>query len=283
MRRAWLAWLVAAVLACVPSVALAEPGAVSEYVALGDSYTAGSFIPEQRGTPPGCERSDRNYPTLLRAALRAPVFRDVSCGGATTGHLTTAQWAKGGANPPQLDAVTGRTDLVTIGIGANDIGFAEIVTTCTRLSPSAPRGAACRDHYTSGGRDRLADRIGAAAPRVAEALRQVRARAPHAKVIVVGYPTILPVTGHGCPPVSAGDADYLGRTFQALNDMIAAQAGRVGVRYLDLAGATVGHDVCQPVGVKWVEGARATSPAAPWHPNELGMRHAAALLLGQIR
>jgi lysophospholipase L1-like esterase len=287
MRLGWLPRLAGALVAVAvgfaPGVSRAEPVTVGEYVALGDSYTSGSFIPIQRGTPTGCERSDHNYPSLVRAALRAPVFRDVSCGGATTANLTVPQRVAGGANPPQLDAVTASTDLVTVGLGANDIAFAEIVSTCTRLSPTDPGGAACRDHYLRGGHDQLADRTAAAAPRLAEALRRVRSRAPRATVIVVGYPTIAPDTGRGCPPLSAGDAAYLYRTFRALNETIAAQAVLVGARYLDLAASTGGHDVCQPVGTKWVEGARATSPAAPWHPNELGMRHTAERLLDLLR
>ncbi|MBO0876369.1 MAG: SGNH/GDSL hydrolase family protein [Pseudonocardia sp.] len=266
-----------------PGASRAEPGSVREYVALGDSYTSGSFIPVQHGTPIGCERSDHNYPSLVRAALRAPVFRDVSCGGATTANLTVPQPVAGGANPPQLDAVTEGTNLVTVGLGANDIGFAEIVTTCTRLSPTDPRGAACRDHYLRGGHDQLADRTAAAAPRLAEALRGIRSRAPGATVIVVGYPTIAPDTGPGCPPLSAGDAAYLHRTFRLLNETIAVQAALAGVRYLDLAAGTAGHDVCRPDGTKWVEGARAASPAAPWHPNELGMRHTAERILEVLR
>ncbi|WP_319264238.1 hypothetical protein [Streptomyces europaeiscabiei] len=40
------------------------------YVALGDSYTAGSGIPDQNGTPAGCEPSGRNYPALVATRLK---------------------------------------------------------------------------------------------------------------------------------------------------------------------------------------------------------------------
>lgn len=267
----------------VPGTSRAELGVGAEYVALGDSYTSGSFIPVQLAAPIGCERSDRNYPSLVRAALRSATFRDVSCGGATTGHLTAPQRVAGGPNPPQLDALTPSTSLVTIGIGANNIGFAEIVTTCTDRSPSQPRGAACRDRFHRTGRDLLADRIASAAPQVAAALHAIRSRAPKAKVLVVGYPTILPAVSPGCAPITTGDASYLGRTFQALNDMLRTQADRAGVGYVDTARGSLGHDVCQPTGTKWVEGSVATSPAAPWHPNALSMRHTADRVLEALR
>lgn len=263
----------------VPGTSRAESGVVAEYVALGDSYTSGSLIPTQLPLPIGCERSDRNYPSLVRAALRPATFRDVSCGGATTGHLTVPQPVAGGPNPPQLDALTPSTSLVTIGIGANNIGFAEIATSCTERPPSEPFGAACRDHFQRAGRDLLADRIAASAPQVAAALHAIRSRAPMAKVLVIGYPTILPPVSPGCAPLTAGDASYLGQTFQALNDMLHIQADRAGVGYVDTARGSLGHDVCQPTGTKWVEGSVATSPAAPWHPNALSMRHTADRVL----
>lgn len=265
-------------------------GLGERYVALGDSYTAGSFIPVQVGTPSGCERSDHNYPSLVRAALGSAAFTDASCGGATTANLVDLpQPVAGGTNPPQRDALAPGTDLVTVGIGANDIGFAEIVTACTARSPLGPLGAACLDHFRrhdGRGRDRdvLADRIDATGPKVAAALRAVRERAPGAVVLVVGYPTVLPPGGGlGCAPISAGDAEYLSRTFRSLNAMLRAEADRAGLRYVDVEAASVGHDVCQPPGVRWVEGAVATSPAAPWHPNAAGMRATADQVLATLR
>src|ERR1051326_4231915 len=60
------------------------------YVALGDSYTAGPFIPVQQDDPVGCLRSDHNYPHLV-AAILGFRLRDVSCSGATTQDMTSPQ------------------------------------------------------------------------------------------------------------------------------------------------------------------------------------------------
>ncbi|GAA5173645.1 SGNH/GDSL hydrolase family protein [Pseudonocardia eucalypti] len=271
-------------LAVSPSSVSQAADGVGEYVALGDSYTSGSFIPVQLDRPLGCERSDRNYPSLVVAALRPAVFRDVSCGGATTGNLTQPQRVRGdGVNPPQLEALTARTDLITLGIGANDIGFADIVGSCTTRSVTRPLGAACRDYYHRGGGDELGARVDSAAPRVAAALRAVRDRAPKAKVLVIGYPAIVSDAGLGCLPLSPGDAGYLSRTFGRLNAMLAEQAREAGVGFVDTASGSAGHDACQPPGVRWVEGAVATTPAAPWHPNAAGMRHVAERVLSALR
>ncbi|MBO0877803.1 MAG: SGNH/GDSL hydrolase family protein [Pseudonocardia sp.] len=264
-------------------VSHADPAPSSgEYVALGDSYVAGPLILAPTGQPAGCLRSDRDYPSLVRAGLRTATFTDVSCGGATTADMTAPQPVTGGANPPQLGAVTGRTALVTLGIGGNDIGFAEIITTCATRSSAQPLGAACRDFYHQGGRDQLAERIQRTAPKVAAVLHEIDKRAPRAKVLVVGYPTILPDSGPGCYPVvpfSAGDVAYLRATEKALNAMLAAQAARAGAVFVDTYRSSVGHDICQLPGTKWVEGLVPTAPAAPVHPNELGMRHSANRVL----
>jgi lysophospholipase L1-like esterase len=296
VMRTVLAVTLAAGLAALPSsVSYAEPPAVpsaqpvevfGSYVALGDSYVAGPLVPVQTGMPPGCQRSNNNYPSTVQVTLRASNFADVSCSGATTEHITAQQRVNGGVNPPQQDALSGDTRLVTLGIGGNDIGFGEIVATCASKSPTAPLGAACRDFYQRFGHDVLADRIAATAPKVAAVLRGIRQRASSARVLVVGYPTILPDSGPGCFPVvpfSPGDVAYLRQTTKALNDMLAEQARQAGAEFVDTYRSSVGHDICQPPGTKWVEGLVPTSPAAPVHPNALGMRNSANEVLNQLK
>ncbi|HYH31925.1 MAG TPA: SGNH/GDSL hydrolase family protein [Pseudonocardia sp.] len=255
--------------------AAAEPDEqVDSYVALGDSYAAGPLIPVQTGQPVGCLRSSRNYPSVVAETIGVAEFRDVSCSAATTEHLTGPQNVPLGVNPPQVDALTADTDLVTVSIGGNDIGFGEIVSECARRSPLQPTGSACEDHYTAGGSDQLAQRIEEAAPQVAAALAAIEERAPDARVLLVGYPAILPDEGPGCFPVvpfSPGDVAYLRQVEKDLNAMLADQASGAGVDYVDTYTPSIGHDACQPPGTKWVEGLVPTAPAAPVHPNALGM------------
>jgi lysophospholipase L1-like esterase len=279
-----VALAVAAPAAAGPAVAAANEEGGS-YVALGDSFTAGPLIPNPTGRPPGCLRSDRNYPSLVAERLGAAGFRDVSCSGATTDDLHEPQQVTGGANPPQLDALSAGAELVTLGIGGNDIGFAEIVQTCATRSSSNPSGAACRDHYTAGGSDQLAARIAATRPKVLRALAAIADRAPDASVLLVGYPVILPDEGPGCYPVvplSPGDVAYLREVARSLNTMLADAAVSAGAGFVDTYTPSIGHDVCQLPGVKWVEGVVPTSPAAPVHPNALGMQATARAVLSQL-
>lgn len=255
------------------------------YVALGDSYAAGPGIPTQHGTPAGCARSDHNYSTLLAKALRVATFTDATCSGATTVHMTQPQQVSGGVAPPQFDALTSDTDLVSVTISGNDIGFGEILATCGSLAAQDPTGDPCKQHYGASGTDELGKRVEKAAPLVKAVLDGIRARAPHAKVLVVGYLRILPAHGSCFPtvPFATGDGPYFDSVERQLNKMVATEARKAGDRFIDTYTWSYGHDACRQPGRKWVEGLVPQAPAAPMHPNATGMAVVAGLsLLGTL-
>jgi hypothetical protein len=252
------------------------------YVALGDSYASGPLIPVQTGQPAGCLRSTNNYPAIVGRTLGVPGFQDVSCSGATTENLAGTQSVRLGVNAPQFDALSKDTELVTLTIGGNDIGFSSIINECATRSPQQPTGAACRDFYTAGGTDQLAERIDATAPKIADALKEIGKRSPDARVLLVGYPAILPDSGPGCFPVvpfSPGDVAYLRETEKRLNAMLADEAAAADIDFVDTYTPTIGHDACQLPGRKWIEGLVPTAPAYPMHPNALGMAGIAAVVV----
>jgi lysophospholipase L1-like esterase len=289
VRRSPARWVAPVLLAPVVLIATAGSAAaepaqvpVQRYVALGDSYAAGPLVPIPTGEPAGCLRSNRNYPSVVAETLGVADFHDVSCSGATTEHITGPQSVPLGNNPPQLDALSADTELVTVSIGGNDIGFADIVTECAKRSPVQPTGSACKDHYTAGGTDQLAQRIDEAAPKVADVLAAIDERSPDARVLLVGYPAILPDAGPGCFPVvpfSPGDVAYLREVEKGLNAMLADQASGAGVGFVDTYTPSIGHDACQPPGTKWIEGLVPTAPAAPVHPNALGMKEIGGMVV----
>jgi lysophospholipase L1-like esterase len=221
--------------------------------------------------PRGCLRSDHNYPSLVAARLKGTVLVDVSCSGAKTGDLSVPQRVQlGWQNAPQLDAVTAATTLVTLGIGGNDIGFTDIAISCGTMGLFNPAGAPCAKKFN---RD-LEQRVAATGPRVAAVLQSIRQRAPRARVLVVGYPRLLP-PGAGCwPVVPLGPADtvYLDGVERELNAMLRAQAGAAGAEFVDAYAGGLGHDMCADAQQRWVEGIVPTAPAAPLHPNARGMR-----------
>ncbi|MEU4875982.1 SGNH/GDSL hydrolase family protein [Streptomyces sp. NPDC021608] len=257
----------ALVAASATPVAAHGAGGGARYAALGDSYTSGPFIPRQ--VDADCARSDHNYPSLVAARLRTAAFKDVSCGGATTENM----WKPQGTNGPQLDAVNRDSDLVTVQIGGNDIGFGAIIATCAQVAPQDPAGDPCRRHYGASGVDELTVTIAKTAPKIARVLRAVHERAPRARVLLVGYPDLLPDDGSGCAPsvpFATGDFPYLRDTGKRLNLMLRLVALWNRAEYVDTYGPTVGHDMCTSPAVRWIEPLRPASPAAPAHPNAKG-------------
>lgn len=252
------------------------------YVAMGDSYTAGPGIPAELPEPPGCGRSDHNYPNRVAAALGEPL-RDVSCSGAGTVHLTAPQPVTGGPNPPQLDALDRNTAVVTLGIGGNDIGFGEIVESCVSVLPF---GSRCHDRYVGPDGDEISRRIRTTASRVAAAVAEVRQRAPRARVFVVGYPAILPGGDIGCWPLlpfAFGDVGWLRDKEKELNAMLAATATAGGAVYVDTYGPSAGHSACALPGDRWIEPVVPGSPADRVHPNARGMEGMAEAVLAAMR
>ena len=294
LRRWALAVLAAAPLAGLATVAIPTPQAAAapapSYVALGDSYTSGPFIPLPL-QPYGCLRSDHNYAHVVASSLGL-ALQDVSCAGATTNDLTQSQGVTPGpANPPQFDALSAGTQIVTLGIGGNDIHFSSIAQSC--FSPT-PTGQPCQDKYGNGGQspDVIDGYIQAAGPKVAAAIQGIHARSPGARVFVVDYPAIFPeqplVPGapEGCwpsLPVAPADVPYLRGKEKELNAMLAAEAAANGARLVDTYDPSIGHDACQPPVIRWVEPAVPASPAAPIHPNLFGMGGMALAVLEAIQ
>jgi lysophospholipase L1-like esterase len=255
----------------------------SRYVALGDSYTAGPLIPTS-DLASGCLRSDHNYPTLVARQLGIEDFRDVSCSGATTADLTHVQRTFGDARiPPQLQALGPDTDLVTIGIGGNDLRlFGTLVGTCTQLRASDPTGSPCARRLARSGPD-LDSATRTISAHVTTALRAIRARAPRATVVLVGYLRLVPDSGT-CAALPLADGDYAQgrRISRILSRSLAQAAARAGTGFVDMYAASKGHDICS--ADPWVNGGTTDRrTAAAYHPFAAGMRADADEVLATLR
>jgi lysophospholipase L1-like esterase len=253
------------------------------YVALGDSYTSGPGIPNQIPGSLLCSRSDHNYPSLVAQAINPTSFTDVSCAGAVTADMTGSQLLAA----PQFNALGPDDRLVTLGIGGNDIGFANIAVTCIALALFNPSGAPCQAHYTSGGTDQVAAAIAQTAPKIAAVLQGIHQRAPDARVLLIGYPDIVPASASDCAPgvndpLAAGDIPWLNGEENALNQMLATQAAANGATYVDTYRSSIGHDACQAPGTRWVEGIVNIQNGFPIHPNALGMSNDARQILAVL-
>lgn len=255
------------------------PG-TEHYVAFGDSFVSGPGIAPQRAG--GCSRSEKNFPSLVASTLDVASFTDASCSGATTAHFTTAQ----GSNPPQLDALSERTTLVTFGtMGGNDIGLIGLAQECAEGScvPAA-------------GTDPLAEKFDTLRTSLVDNLAAARVRAPKAEFMVIGYGTYMP--DRGCPATFLGalsedEFDYVQGQIDRLSDLlyeVAADAGAHFVDQRDVPGA-LDHTVCAPFADQWIRGIWTKDPlggpsapvdGAVFHPSTAGMAATAAHVVAEV-
>jgi hypothetical protein len=255
--------------------ALAAPS----YVSLGDSYTAGpAILPPALGAPLDCAQSARDYSHLTAVALGLSLH-DVSCSGATTSNFSTVQYPD---QPPQFEALSSSTQVVSVGIGGNDNGlFGETLVTCGLEDLVFPFGTPCKNTFGN----KLAEEIAADGPVVGAALAQIHALSPAAKLFVVSYLDILPQSGSCWPtvPLTSGDVAYLNGVEKDLNAMLSSEAAAHGATYVDTFTPSIGHDACRSLGTRWVEPVLPESDAFSVHPNEKGMEEDASLLEGAMR
>ncbi|MET8563230.1 SGNH/GDSL hydrolase family protein [Streptomyces flaveolus] len=289
--------------ALVPvQLAGAQPAAAADrqWVALGDSYTAG-VIPAAGDTfevpRDGCERTDQSYPQVIDRDLGGLFdLTNVSCGAATIENVTLRAQEPIGrhlppfsedpdypfpAVPPQSVHVGEGTDVITVGVGGNTLGFADILLTCLQLGQgSGGVGTPCKDD--------LAASIPARLDKVSQdydvMLTVLHERAPHAKILAVGYPTVIPKDTSKCQynsleqfgSITQGDLDWL-RTdvLEPLNNTIEKSASTLdAARFVNLYDSSQAHSVCD--AGTWVEGIiTPPSQMSLVHPNALGHRNAA--------
>ena len=254
----------------------------SPYVALGDSYSSAAGVnPLIPTAPPVCSRSTLNFAHDIAAVTTPTSFTDVTCSGAQTSDFFTSQSA---GVAPQLDAVTKDTRLVTMTIGGNDEGvFSNSFFGCAAISRTDILGNPCEKTYGTTFTDLITTQT---YPHLVAALQAVRAKAPAATVVIVGYPEILPATGslacYPSMPISMGDVPWLHHQQDVLNDAVRRAASAAGARFIDMSASSTGHDACQPVGTRWIEPAVAPVNAYPVHPNATGEAAMATQTLRQL-
>ncbi|WP_067824342.1 SGNH/GDSL hydrolase family protein [Nocardia inohanensis] len=278
-----------ALAAILPGTATAEQPTYSEYVALGDSWAADATLSQitTAFTPLHCVQSAGNYAKQVAAALAVPTFRDATCGGAETKNMTAPQSTALGTNAPQFDRLTPTTDLVTLEIGGNDAGLAELVMHCVTTDPTA---SPCVDAMVSDGQDKMTAAIAVAETRVRTVVAGIRERSPQARVLLLDYFEGIGLDG-GCftqIPISDTDAIWLGHKLIELHDMLARVAAATGVDFVNTYDGSSGHDACQPAGTRWVEGlvpysSNPVGLAVPFHPNQLGADYQASKVLEVLR
>ena len=268
------------------------------YAALGDSYSSGEGLLPYRdpGDLPlsGCHRSTRAYPALIRwpgsvAAISQSndsIFDFIACSGAVTDNVRADGEGQNG-EPPQMDpgnAIDSRRDLVTISIGGNDAQFARIFAycmahpDCNNVKPFSPKS-----EVTLG--DLAPLLVAYAGTKVVDIHARLRAAAPSANILVLGYPILL--SGKECPAaqfppfgasdlkLSASEQNFLRGMNRLLNEVIATSATLSGLHFIDVEQRFTGHEVCGDLD-DWVNGVVLFdpnfNPKASVHPTARGQQ-----------
>ncbi|WP_448320111.1 SGNH/GDSL hydrolase family protein [Streptomyces sp. CO7] len=270
LRRTLAAALAASAVAALGLTA--QPAQAADpvtYVALGDSYSAGSGVSPTDLSSPLCLRSKANYPKVIAGRIGAQLT-DVTCGAAQTKDFTRSQYP---TVAPQVNALSADTDLVTFTIGGNDNNtFIGALLACGSAGlVTAGYGNPCQTLYGSRFTDAIDDTT---YPALKSALAAVKAKAPNARIAVLGYPWITPATfDSSCfakLPIARGDIPYLRSLQGHLNDALSRAARESGAVYVDFAQVSEGHDACKASGTRWIEPVIGGNSLVPVHPNALG-------------
>lgn len=239
-----LVLLAAVVLPAAPASATGE-----QYVALGDSYSSGTGTGPYLADGTDCQRSVRAYPSLIAGAQGYALnFR--ACSGATVADVAATQ----------LDALGPTTSFVTLSVGGNDAAFVSVLTECAKpawmsnCTAAIDRAQAVVTQQLPGG--------------LASLYAQIRARAPLARVTVVGYPRVF--NGEDCNAAtwfSPAEQARLNATADLLNSTTAAAAARAGYTFRDPVPGFTGHAVCDTP--EWINGL-SYPVSESYHPNRTG-------------
>ncbi|MFC4337746.1 SGNH/GDSL hydrolase family protein [Salininema proteolyticum] len=240
LRRAAAAALLA-VMAAVPTMAFTE---AEQYVAMGDSYASGVGAGDYDGSD--CSRSSNAYGPLLAERLGAELVFP-ACGGATIPTVYSGQ----------MDSLSPEADLVTISVGGNDVGFSDIISTCTFSSD-----ATCFERIEEAeadGRDRVAGEL-------ADLYADIAAAAPNADTVVVGYPHLFHEQAcFSAFGISAAEQERLNEGVDTINAITAEVAAAQGFTFADPVDDFAGHGICS--WTPWIKG---LDFDGAYHPNASG-------------
>lgn len=236
----------------------AGASAVPSYSALGDSYAAGVGTNDYYESSGACQRSPIAYAPII-ASSEGFGLDFAACSGATTSQVLDSQ----------LGGLNASTALVTVSAGGDNVGFANVLQTCAEYG--------WIDFW---GYDPCQSAINSGEASIANGLAQslqvlystIAARAPGARVDVVGYPALFDPNGDVCPFggslfITQNEALQLNQGANQMDAVIQAEAAAYGFHFVDPRPAFASHAVC--TSNPWINGV--TYPTSnSFHPDAAG-------------
>ena len=254
----------------------------------------------------GCHRS--NVAPITRVRWPKLTTINLACSGASTVHVLRASAGGQGfkGEPPQDDQLAEvaqqyKVEAIALSIGGNDLGFANIVSTC--VVAFLTKGTPCSTTLQPG----LNEKLPAVQAAIVATVNDVRATMTEAgydprtyRLVLNSYPIGVPAAADvrypeagsartaqgGCPlydvDIQAGHDSITG----AINGVVRAAAAATGAQFLDLSDAFRGHELCstaasQPTGeadertsewMRWIDLAGQGDLSESFHPNAFGQK-----------
>ncbi|MBY8887656.1 SGNH/GDSL hydrolase family protein [Streptomyces sp. PTM05] len=226
MRRSAL---LAAAVSLAAGAAITLGGAPAQasgvnYVALGDSYSAG--VGSTSDYLNSCDQSTAAYPYLYSKAAGVSSFSFEACTGATAPDIESSQ----------MGPLNSGTTLVSLTDGGNDVGFSDVMETCVLDSTSTCQSA------VAGAENEAKTQL----PAILDTLySDIRSKAPNAHVVVIGYPEFYDLSKTSCVGLSQADHTALDQGSDTLDSVIAAEVAKYSnFTFEDVRGAFSGHELC---------------------------------------
>jgi lysophospholipase L1-like esterase len=245
------------------------PAPAPVYIALGDSYAAGTgggaYIVPPAGLPAECLQTAAAYPVLRNATL------NLGCAGATTVDVA--------AVADRYATALESARVVTVTVGGNDVDAVQAAVACT----VSPGSAACNAALYNSVAVKLRELPG----KIKAMLDTVKKKAPQARIVLTGYPRLFTVS-----PAFTAEQNQAARMMNASADLLNATIGYSAlvnrVKYVGVTGQFAGHGIGS--ADPWIVAPCnllvpcSTNPFDPFHPTATGYSkgYAAALAAARI-
>jgi lysophospholipase L1-like esterase len=227
----------------------ADAASSVHYVALGDSYSSGVGSGDYISSSGSCDRSPNAYSALWATAHAPASYTSVACSGATTATVISGQ----------LSALSASTTLVSITIGGNDVGFANIMETCALDGTSSCVAAVqSAENYAQSTLPGLLNTT----------YNDIRSHAPNAHVVVLDYPVFYAL-GTLCIGLSATSHSKIDEGIGIVDGVIKTAAAAHSFTFGDVRNNFVGHQLCGS-GTNWLHSLNITDITESYHPTAAG-------------
>jgi hypothetical protein len=260
------------------------------YVALGDSFSSGEgaptnaipgsqYLPPTDGGGPGgkdiCHRSVQAWPELITQdfGYQSAHFTFAACSGSGTEQIDAVGKGSAGANygeGSQVTRIPSDVGLVTLTAGGDNLGFAPVLQTCIlaaighRTSDCGPGSATERT---------IRGELGSLKTELGRVALDIRKSAPHARIVLVGYPYLFPqspsdcvydfngnfltslasnllrrILGPGVPSrltyLTPSEESWINSIEATANQQLAADAAKSDMEFVSIPDAFSGNELC---------------------------------------